>query len=269
MLTPDDSRLLDAARAGDRPAFEALVAPHLRGLRSYLHRMTGSPDDADDLAQDTLLKAFQQLPGFRGDASFKTWLFRIASNAAIDHLRGRKRWTEDAQDRAKADAIADPDFVTDARQAAAAGPDGVYDMREHVSFCFTCVAKTLPPDQQAALLLRDVYDLSNEDGADAVGKSVAAFKHLVHDGRQTMQTIFERRCALVSKTGACWQCKELAGFFRGEEERDRQTTALSLRHGADYETRLQIVREHDPTTGVGRDLHAFLARQLRRANRYD
>jgi RNA polymerase sigma-70 factor (ECF subfamily) len=269
MLTPEDSRLLDTARTGDRPAFEALVAPHERALRSYLHRMTGSSDDADDLVQDTLLKAYEQLSAFRGDASFKTWLFRIASNTAIDHLRARKRWTEDAQDRAKAAAIADPNFVTNARQAAAAGPDGVYDMREHVSFCFTCVAKTLPPDQQAALLLRDVYDVSNEDGADAVGRSVAAFKHLVHDGRRTMQTIFEGRCALVSKTGACWQCKELAGFFRGEEERDRQAATLSLGQGADYKARLHIVREHDATTGVGRDLHAFLARQLRRANGYD
>lgn len=269
MVTPDDSRLLDAARGGDRTAFERLVAPHLGALRSYLHRMSGSPDDAEDLVQDALLKAFEQLAGFRGDSSFKTWLFRIGSNAAIDHLRGRRRWTEDAQDRAKAEAVADPEFVPAARRAAAAGPAGLYEMREHVSYCLTCIAKTLPPDEQAALLLRDVYGLSNDDGAAALDKTTAAFKHLVHDARRTMEAVFERRCALVSKTGPCWQCKELAGFFRGPEERDRQAGALPLGPGADLDARLRVVREHDPTTGVGRDVHAFLARQLRRANGYD
>src|SRR6185503_8727094 len=163
----------------------------------------------------------------------------------------------------------DPGFAPAAREAAAAGPHGAYEMREHVSFCFTCIAKTLPPDQQAALLLRDVYELSNEEGAAALARSVPAFKHLVHDARETMQSIFERRCALVSKTGACWQCKELAGFFRGPTERDRQAAALALGTGGDFETRLRVVRDHDPTTGIGRDLHAFLARQLRRANGYD
>lgn len=269
MLTADETRLLEAARAGEAPAFEALVAPHVRALRSYLLRMSGSPDDADDLVQDTLVKAFEQVAGFRGEASFKTWLFRIASNTAIDLLRTRKRWAEDAQDRAKADAAADTEFAPRAREAATAGPHGLYEMREHVSFCFTCVAKTLPPDQQAALLLRDVYELSNEEGARATDKTVAAFKHLVHDARATMDAIFERRCALVSKTGACWQCRELAGFFRGAEERDRQASALPLRAGTDLDTRLRVVRESDPATGPGRDLHVFLARHLRRVNGYD
>jgi len=269
MGTPDDSRQLDAARAGDRAAFEALVGPHLASLRSYLQRMSGSPDDAADLVQDTLVKAFEQRASFRGDASFKTWLFRIASNAAIDHLRGRKRWAEDAQERAKAAASADRDFPRAAREAVAAGPHGLYEMREHVSFCFTCIAKTLPPDQQAALLLRDMYELSNDEGAAALERSVAAFKHLVHDARETMQAIFARRCALVSKTGACWQCAELAGLFRGPEERDRQATTLPLGPESDLDARLRVVRENDPATGPGRDVHVFLARHLRRANGYD
>jgi RNA polymerase sigma-70 factor (ECF subfamily) len=264
----DERTRLDAARQGDRAAFEALAAPLLASLRSYLARMAGSPDDADDLVQDTLLRAFEQLGQFRGEASFKTWLFRIASNAAIDWLRMRRRWTEDAQDRAKAAAIADPEFVPAAR-AAAAGPHGLYEMREHVSFCFTCIAKTLAPAERAALLLRDVYELSNEEGAAATGTTVAAFKHRVHDARRTMEAIFERRCALVSKSGVCWQCKELAGFFRGAEERDRQAAALPLAPGSGWDDRLLVVRDHDPTTGVGHEVHAFLARQLRRANGYE
>jgi RNA polymerase sigma-70 factor (ECF subfamily) len=268
MTVPDESTLLDAARAGDRGAFQGLIAPHLASLRSYLHRMTGSPDDAADLVQDTLVKAFEQIGRFRGDAAFKTWLFRIASNAAIDHLRARRRWSEDAQDRARADAVGDPGFAPAARDVAS-GPGGLYEMREHVSWCFTCIAKTLPPDQQAALLLRDVYELSNAEGAQALDRSPAAFKHLLHDARATMEAVFERRCALVAKHGPCWQCRELAGFFRGAEERDRQTAARGLAPGDDLDARLRIVRAHDPTTGAGHALHALLARQLRRANDYD
>lgn len=234
--------------------------------------MSGSPDDTDDLVQNTLLKAFEELGGFRGEAAFKTWLFRIATNTALDWLRARKRWAEDAQDRAKADAIADPQFGPGARAIAASSPHAVFEMREHVSHCFTCIAKTLPPEQQAALLLRDVLALPNDDAAHALGKTLPVFKHLVHDARQTMMTVYERRCALVAKEGACWQCKELAGFFRGAEEAARQDAAMDLPRDpgeAGFEARLRIVRAADPETARGRDLEAFLLRHVRRANGYD
>lgn len=264
--------MLAAARGGDHGAFEALVTPHLRPLRSYLHRMSGSPDDVDDLVQDTLLKAFEQLAGFRGDASFKTWLFRIGSNTAIDWLRGRKRWTEDAQDRAKAAAIADLGFARAAGALAASGPQAAFEVREHVSHCFTCIGKTLPPEQQAALLLREVVQLSNDEGAEALGKTTAAFKHLVHGARRTMIAVYERRCALVAKEGACWQCKELAAFFRGPEEAERQAAALALPRDAGevgFESRLEAVRSVDPETALGRKLEDFLLRHVRRVNGYD
>lgn len=73
----DDPELLARARTGDRTAFDALVAPHLPRLRSFLHRPVAHPDDAEDLAQDAMLQAFRKLAGFRGDPAFSTWLFTI------------------------------------------------------------------------------------------------------------------------------------------------------------------------------------------------
>lgn len=265
---PDVITLVGAARHGDRDAFAALVARYERPLRSYLHRMSGSPDDAADIYQDTVLKAFEQLPHFRGEASFKTWLFRIASSTAIDWLRGRSRWAEDAQDTAKAAAIADPGFRSALRALTAASEQTRFEVKEHVSHCFTCVARTLPPEQQLALLLRDVYDFTNAAGATVLDKTEAAFKHLVHEARGTMTAVFERRCALVGKGGACWQCRELSELLRGPDETARQLADLDPRGPRTLADRLEIVREVDPLHAAGTDLHAFLLHQLRAANKY-
>ncbi|HET7503829.1 MAG TPA: sigma factor, partial [Kofleriaceae bacterium] len=81
----DEAGLLERARRGERAAFDALVAPHLLRLRSFLHRLVAHPDDADDLAHDTTLQALRKLASFRGDSPFSTWLFAIAKNVAANH----------------------------------------------------------------------------------------------------------------------------------------------------------------------------------------
>ena len=119
----------------DRERFAELVRPLERPLRSYLYRLCASPDVVDDLYQTALLRAFEQRHAFRGEASFKTWLFRIASHAAIDHLRRSRRWEPDAQDRARAAAIADPDFGPAVQALGATGPETRYEVHEHVAYC--------------------------------------------------------------------------------------------------------------------------------------
>jgi RNA polymerase sigma-70 factor (ECF subfamily) len=85
-----DARLVDEAIAGDRDAFGALVSRHQRGLVNYIYRLVGSRDLAMDLAQETFLKVFVSLDSFDPRYRFTTWLYRIASNAAIDHLRRKQ-----------------------------------------------------------------------------------------------------------------------------------------------------------------------------------
>ncbi len=82
-----DEALVERASTGDRSAFETLVRRHQRGLVHYLFRLTGSRDIATDLAQEVFIRVFQSLDAFDPKYRFTTWLYRIASNCAIDHLR--------------------------------------------------------------------------------------------------------------------------------------------------------------------------------------
>ena len=270
------STLIVAAQSGDREVFAELVRPLERPLKSYLYRLSASPHDVDDLYQDTLLKALEHLASFRATASFKTWLFTIASNTTIDYLRGKKRWAAEAQDRCKASAIADHAFRSTVQELMTSTPQTQYEIREHIDFCFTCIAKTLPEDQQMALLLRDVYDFANEEGAQVLGKSVAVFKHLVHQARQTMIRLYEGRCALINKQGVCYQCSELSNRLRGAEETQRQLADLELKprdsaeaRAKTFDLRLRLSKAIDPLNANGTNFHHFLMRYLREANEYD
>jgi RNA polymerase sigma-70 factor (ECF subfamily) len=91
-----DAAAVARARAGDREAFRALVERHSRNVFRLAFRMTGNEEDAEDVVQETFLKAYRNLPRFAGQSEFSTWLHRIAANCAVDSLRrGASRWMQE------------------------------------------------------------------------------------------------------------------------------------------------------------------------------
>src|SRR5262249_41502079 len=86
-----DDATLAAALSGDQRAFAAIVERHRSELRVHCYRMVGSLDDAEDLVQDTFLRAWRSLAGFQGRSTLRVWLYRIATNACLDALAGRSR----------------------------------------------------------------------------------------------------------------------------------------------------------------------------------
>lgn len=249
-----DHELLEAARAGDRQAFDRLFGEHVPKLRGVLRRMVGHPDDVDDLAQESLLRAFQSLDGFRGEAGAGTWLCTIGTRLAIDHLRRRKRWREQAQ-VIYGTRCEQSDALRGEVGAALSDPGFAYDVREHIAYCFACVGRSLEPEAQAALVLRDVLQLTNEEAANALGLSRSVLRHRLAAARSQMQQSYEGLCSLVNKQGACWQCAGLRGASP-EHARGPEVPAR-----VDWSERLAIVREARLDDGVSRVLHDLFFRR--------
>src|SRR3984885_15813504 len=101
----DKEEILKCALAGDINAFQTLFAEFQSQLKSYLYRLLTNRNDVDDLTHDTFIRAFDKISTFNQDSSLKTWVFKIATNLAYDHLRKLNRWPADAQDQGAALAI--------------------------------------------------------------------------------------------------------------------------------------------------------------------
>ncbi len=203
-----DAHLIERAKSGDEAAFERLVAPLRPRIRSVVRRMIGHPDDTEDVLQEALLKAWQGLADFRGASGFSTWLTAIASRCAVDFLRRQKRWRGEAQ-VAYANLCAVSENLSGEVVAQCSAPDFAFEVREHIAYCFSCVGRSLPPDEIAALVLRDIVGLSGREASNALGTSESVLRHRLATARTSMQEQFEGLCALVSKTGICHQCKGL------------------------------------------------------------
>src|SRR5262245_46166619 len=169
----DDSAaqtVLESAQRGDRRAFETLAEPFRKELRLHCYRMLGSVHDAEDLVQETLLRAWRSLADFEGRASLRSWLYRIATNACLNALASRKSAQRllpqelgpptSAPPKAAAEEVAwlepYPDAALAGVPTAPLGPEARYEMREAVELAFVAAIQHLPPRQRAVLLLRDV-----------------------------------------------------------------------------------------------------------------
>lgn len=236
-------------------------------LNSYLYRLTCDRQIAEDLVQDTFVKAMEKLDTFKELASFKTWLFRIATNIAIDWLRKRDRWRENAQDEARRLAESNEKYPAHLLEIARNSPQGKYEVKEHIDFCFTCISKTLPIEQQLTLVLKDIYDFSVRDIVKILEKPKGTIKDWLCQARKTMSNIFDRRCALINKNGVCYQCTELNGFFNPKQKVQER---LLLRKGNHNQSELlklrtRLVKSIDPLRSDGAAIQDGIMQLLRSA----
>jgi RNA polymerase sigma-70 factor, ECF subfamily len=185
-----------AARHGDAGAFEALVAPYRRELRAFCYKMAGSIDDADDLLQEGLLRAWRGLAGFEGRASVRSWLYRVTSSACLDALKHRsaRKRAEDqgpaADPRAAIPGASSEDWIGPCPPALyaddAASPEARYGARQSVGFAFLAALQLLPPKQRATLIACDVLGWTAEECAVLLETTATSVNSALRRARDTL-----------------------------------------------------------------------------------
>ena len=264
--------ILISAMSGDINAFQTLFAEFQKPLKSYLYRLLTDRNDVDDLTHDAFIKAFSKLSTFNQESSLKTWVFKIATNLAYDHLRKMKRWGADAQDRAADLAIGSEEIRRVFWMVHDTSATGAYEMKEHIDYCFTCISKTLPIENQIALILKDIYDFHIKEISLIIDKTEGVVKHLVNDARSVMTDIFEDRCALINKNGVCHQCSHINEIFNPKHDQQKELMKLELVKASKKYNREQLftlrtvlVKGIDPLHASGTDFHEEIMTYLRTA----
>ncbi|MBA3828188.1 MAG: RNA polymerase sigma factor [Taibaiella sp.] len=264
--------ILKSAISGDINAFQTLFAEFQNQLKSYLYRLLTDRNDVDDLAHDTFIQAFTKISTFNQESSLKTWVFKIATNLAYDHLRKLRRWQADAQDRGADLAIGSEEVKQAFWKVHDTSDAGAYEMKEHIDFCFTCTSKTLSIENQVALILKDIYDFQIKEICLILGKTEGVIKHLLNDARNIMTDIFEHRCALINKNGVCHQCSHINEIFNPKHNQQEQLMKLDLVKGSKkynreelFTLRTLLVKAIDPLHALGTDLHEAIMNCVRTA----
>ena len=234
METLPQTALVLAAQSGDQLAFESLVGVYRRELLVHCYQMLGSLHDAEDLVQETLLRAWEKRATLTSPASYRAWLYRIATNLCLDRLRSAARrslppethpvsdpgsplperirepiWLEPFPDELLADEHSDPQ-----EQALS---------RERISLAFLVALQRLTPTQRAVLLLREVLEWPASEVAEWLNLSVSAVNSALQRARRTLQQRHvgseathsgssPQVAALLERYVALWEQDDLAGF---------------------------------------------------------
>ena len=181
--------LVEQLRAGDTGALEALIASQGSRVYRVARGITGDDRDAEEVVQDVFLTVFQKIATFENRASIGTWIYRLATNAALNKRRGKRRTMEVGLD----DHL--PAFEEDGHRAGdrdylladwSGLPDAVLLSAERRKLV-SCGLAALPDRYRAVVVLRDVEELSNEETAAILGESVGAVKSCLHRARMALR----------------------------------------------------------------------------------
>jgi RNA polymerase sigma-70 factor, ECF subfamily len=238
-------------QASTTASFEALAEPLRRELKLHCYRMLGSLHEAEDLVQEAYLRAWRSFDGFDGRGAFRSWLYRIATNACLDALAARKhrpRMLPDQQ-APSATTIAIPDGAPPTEVAwlepypdaqlegiadDAPNPEARYTAREAVQLAFVAAIQELPPRQRAAVLLCDVLGWASAEAATLLGGSTASINSALQRARDTLAKRYPDGRPQTSSRPSAAQQKLLDRYLQAWEGHDLEGFVALLKEDATF-----------------------------------
>lgn len=185
----DEQELVERLRAGDEAALETLMERYAPRVYQLAHGITRNEADAEEVVQDVFLTLFQKIDSFEGRAALGTWIYRVATNAALIKRRGKRFKVEVALEERIPTFLADGHLAGD--RASLLADWSTTPEQELLSAEARAVLgraiEALPDHYRAVLVLRDVEGLSNEEVAEVVGESVASVKSRLHRARMALR----------------------------------------------------------------------------------
>jgi RNA polymerase sigma-70 factor (ECF subfamily) len=176
-----DSNLVARALDGDLPSFERLVARYQNKVMGYAARMLSDRDEAEDVAQEVFIKAFRSLESFRGESSFSTWIYRIATNLCIDRLRAKKRRPQSAY---SLDEPFDKDEDKGGRELPDLSTEPTRSIeREELRAKVREVMAEMPEKMRAVLIMCDMQGMPYEDIAKVLDVPIGTVKSRLFHAR--------------------------------------------------------------------------------------
>nr|WP_325301624.1 sigma-70 family RNA polymerase sigma factor [uncultured Oscillibacter sp.] len=184
MTGPREQTWIAAAREGDQGAFEELVRLYEKRVLALTQRMCKNPEDAAEAAQEAFFAAWRGLKNFRGDSSFSTWIYRLASNACVDLLRREGK-------QQAAVSLDDGELNLDVPSAAASPQEEAErrELREQIEEGL----RALPPEYRAALVLREIQQMRYDEIGEALGVDIGTVKSRINRGRKKLRIFLLER----------------------------------------------------------------------------
>lgn len=197
MSLPNENEMIKTASEGDSQAFDLLVEPHRKPLLVHCYRLSGSLDDAEDIVQETFLRAWNKLKSFDGNGPFRNWLYVIATRLWLDEYRKRKKriLLPIEGDPSDPGLPPQPDFSASFLDplpgswlsGTGPSPEFSYERRESISLAFMVALHKLNAHQRTVLILREVFNWSAEETAAALSLTVDSVNNLLYRARKNLE----------------------------------------------------------------------------------
>lgn len=184
----NELELIQGLRNGDERAFKFLVDTYQDRVYNTTLSIVQNAEDAEDVAQEVFIKVYKSIHNFKGESKLSTWLYRIATTGALDHLRSRKSKKRAGLIQRLFGDNNEPEFeIPDFEH-----PGAALDRKENAAKLFKAIAQ-LPENQKSAFVLHKLEDLSYQEVSDVMKTSVAAVESLMHRARQNLKKILKKQ----------------------------------------------------------------------------